>query len=88
MNNLFMLLPFLMGMKNGGNSNLADMMSALGGQNASQDKNPMLSLIMNMMNKSDKPSPQDAPVKDKLEAIKNLSGQEVTEALRILLNNR
>ncbi len=87
-----MLLPFLMGMKNGGNNNLADMMSALSGNGQFNDQtqqNPMFSMLMNMMNNKQKQSKQAAPEphKDKLEAIRNLSGEEVTEALKILLNS-
>lgn len=91
-NNLMMLLPFLMGMKNGGNNNLADMMSALSGNGQFNDQtqqNPMFSMLMNMMNSKQKQPKQAAsePQKDKLEAIRNLSGEEVTEALKILLNS-
>ncbi len=57
MNNIMMLLPFLMGMKNGGNmGNMAELMSALsgnaGGVSIGQSgaaNNPMMSLFMNMM---------------------------------------
>lgn len=87
-----MLLPFLMGMKNGGNNNLADMMSALsanGQFNAQTQQNPMFSMLMNMMNNKQKQQKEPSSVsqKDKLEAIRNLSGEEVTEALKILLNS-
>ncbi len=90
--NLMMLLPFLMGMKNGGNNNLADMMSALsanGQFNAQTQQNPMFSMLMNMMNNKQKQQKEPSSVsqKDKLEAIRNLSGEEVTEALKILLNS-
>ena len=90
--NLMMLLPFLMGMKNGGNNNLADMMSALSGNGQINDQtqqNPMFSMLMNMMNNKQKrqKTPAPEPQKDKLEAIRNLSGEEVTEALKILLNS-
>lgn len=90
--NLMMLLPFLMGMKNGGNNNLADMMSALSGNgqfNAQTQQNPMFSMLMNIMNNKQKQQKEPAPEpqKDKLEAIRNLSGEEVTEALKILLNS-
>ena len=90
--NLMMLLPFLMGMKNGGNNNLADMMSALSGNGQFNDQtqqNPMFSMLMNMMNNKQKQQKEPSPVsqKDKLEAIRNLSGEEVTEALKILLNS-
>ena len=90
--NLMMLLPFLMGMKNGVNNNLADMMSALsanGQFNAQTQQNPMFSMLMNMMNNKQKQQKEPSSVsqKDKLEAIRNLSGEEVTEALKILLNS-
>ena len=46
-------------------------------------------MLMNMMNNKQKQPKQAAsePQKDKLEAIRNLSGEEVTEALKILLNS-
>jgi len=102
MNNIMMMLPFLMGMKNGGNmGNMAELMSALsgnaGGASIGQSGaaiNPMMSLFMNMMNKNgakkEETPPQAPPKKpeiDRFAAIRNLSGNEVTEALKILLNN-
>lgn len=88
-NNFLALLPLIMGMKN--NYNFADMMTALSGTEKGGDfsqNNPMLGLVMNMLrnNKSKEP-PEEKPDRDRLEAIRNLSGQEVTDALKILLNS-
>lgn len=89
-----MFLPFLMGMKNGGGANMQDLMSmfsGMSGQNTSQGGNPMMSMLMNMMTKQ-RTQPQQAPPEpprkevDRFSAIRNLSGNDVTEALKILLN--
>ncbi len=67
---------------------MMNLFSMMNGKNGAENNpfgnNPMLSMMMNMMGKNN----QKQEEKDIFHAIKNLSGEEVTRALKILLNSK